>query len=70
MMNEAHWMIQPQPLEAGTRRVYRLILMGGNGEEIMRAMTLYNDKRDALHAAGIAQRAQVIVEVDEQGDPA
>lgn len=62
-MNETHWVVVE--MEEG----YRLVLMGGNGEEVMRAMTIYNDERSADHAITLAQRTQVVVRVDEHGNP-
>lgn len=41
---------------------YRLTLVGANGEEVLRAMTIYNNKLDALHAIGLAQAADEVLE--------
>ncbi len=47
-MSTAHWEITTVP--AG----YQLTLVGANGEEVLRAMTIYNDKRDAEQAIALA----------------
>jgi hypothetical protein len=49
---KAHWKIQKVE---GLGTGWRLTLVGGNGEEVLRAMTVYNDKRDAQAAMALAQ---------------
>lgn len=52
----AHWEITTVP--AG----FQLTLVGANGEEVLRAMTIYNDKDDAFHAITLARTASRIDE--------
>lgn len=56
---DAHWVIAPE------RSGYRVLLIGANGEEVMRAMTLYDERRDAIHAIRLAQQADQVR--DESG---
>lgn len=51
-MKDARWVIREEP--GG----WRVTLVGAQGEEVMRAMTLYNDIRDARHAIDLARAAQ------------
>jgi uncharacterized protein YegP (UPF0339 family) len=54
-----HWEIVTVP--AG----FRVRLVASNGQEIMRAMTIYNDKRDAESAIRLARQTETIVRREE-----
>lgn len=50
----AYWLIEK--VSGG----HRLTLIGGNGEEIVRAMTIYNEEDDAERAIELAQATATI----------
>lgn len=52
----AYWKITVVP--AG----YQLTLEGANGEEVLRAMTIYNDRDDAIHAISLARSTSSVVD--------
>jgi uncharacterized protein YegP (UPF0339 family) len=59
----AHW--EAEEVKGG----FRLTLVGDNGEEVMRAMTLYDDHRDARHAVDLARSAGAPWDVEPHDKP-